>query len=101
MNLSPFYLQTIEYSCRNFAFIKPLELAPSFDETQQLYYLEYADLGIDVFAYTRDQLDQELREQIVFLWDSYALADDAELTETATQLKINLLNRLKEIIDAA
>jgi hypothetical protein len=101
VDLSPFYLQSIEHSGRNFVFIKPLELTPDLDETQQLFCLEYADLGIDVYAYTRDQLDLELREQIAFLWDSFALADDTELTGTALQLKTNLLNALREVTDAA
>jgi hypothetical protein len=101
VDLSPFYLQTIEHSGRSFAFIKPLELTPDLDETQQLFCLDCADLGIDVYAYTRDQLDLELREQIAFLWDSYALADDGELTEPALQLKKNLLDALKEVTGAA
>lgn len=101
IDLSSFYLQIIEFSGRFFKFDQPLELTPDLDETQQLYCLEYADLGIDVYAYTRDQLDLELREQIAFLWDSYALADDAELTVSALQLKNNLLTALREITDAA
>jgi hypothetical protein len=78
-----------------------LELTPDLDETQQLYCLDYPVLGINVYAYTRDQLDLELREQIAFLWDSYAMADDAELTESALRLKRNLLAILKEVTDAA
>jgi len=101
IDLSTFYLQTIEYSGRVFAFTKPLVLTPSLDETQQLYCLEHGELGIDVYAYTRDQLDIELREQIAFLWDQYALADEAELTESALLLKKNLLAALKEVSDAA
>jgi hypothetical protein len=100
-DLSPFYLQSFEHSGRKFSFINPLKLTPDRNETKQLYCLEYADLGIDVFACTRDQLDLELREQIAFLWDNFALADDTELTKSALQLKDNLLNTLKEITDAA
>jgi hypothetical protein len=101
IDLSTFYLKTIEYSWREFIFNKPLELTPFLDETQQLYCLEHAELGIDVYAYTRDQLDSELREQIAFLWDQYALADDEDLTESALALKNNLLTALKELADAA
>lgn len=101
VDLSPFYLQTVEYLDRAFAFTQPLELTPDLDETLQLYCLEYRSLGIDVYAYTRDQLDLELREQIAFLWDSYALADDSDLTKTAQDLKNNLRSALREVLDAA
>ena len=76
-------------------------MTPDLDETQQLYCLEYNKLGIDVYAYTRDQLDLELREQIAFLWDSYVMADDEELTVAAQQLKNDLLAAIKEVKDAA
>ncbi|MEI7670834.1 MAG: hypothetical protein WCK00_01845 [Deltaproteobacteria bacterium] len=101
VDLSPFYLQTLEHSGRTFTFTKPLVLIPDLDETKQLYCLEYPTLGIDVYAYTRDQLELELWEQIAFLWDNYALDNDAELTEAALHLKKNLLDNLKEITDAA
>ncbi len=101
IDLSPVYLDTIELGTRKFELTPTLELTPELDETKQLYGLENTTLGIDVFAYTRDQLIQELKEQLVFMWDSYALADDGELTDAAQQLKKNLLQALKEVIDAA
>jgi len=101
VDLSTFYLQTIEYAGRTFEFSKPLELTPELDETQQLYCLEKPELGIDVYAYTRDQLDLELREQIAFLWDTYAMAADEELTGAAIVVKENLLAALREVPGAA
>jgi hypothetical protein len=101
VDLSPFYLQSIEYAGRAFEFIKPLELTPELDETQQLYCLENPELGIDVYAYTRDQLDVELKEQLAFLWDTYALAADGELTGAAIAVKQNLLVTLREVRCAA
>ncbi len=101
VDLSPFYLQHIEYNGRLFEFVKPLELTPEMDETEQLYCLEKSQLGIDVFAYTRDQLDHELKEQIAFLWDTYARATDEELTGAALTLKHNLRAALREVARAA
>lgn len=49
---------------------------------------------IDVYAYTRDQLGIELRQQIALLWERYALADDEELTEAELLLNENLLTAL-------
>jgi hypothetical protein len=94
-NLSTFYIKTIEYEGRTFEFDKPLELTPELDESRQLYSLEKPEIGINVYAYTRDQLDLELREQIAFLWDTYALAADEELTGAAIVVKQNLLTKIK------
>lgn len=102
VDLSPFYLQKIQYRGRCFEFPQPLEMTPFLDEeTKQLFCLEMADLGIDVYAYTRDQLDLELKEQIAFLWDTYAVASDNELTSAAMVLKRNLLAALHEVPHAA
>lgn len=90
-NLSTFKLRSIEHAGGTFEFSKPLELTPELDEAQQLYCLEMPELGIDVYAYTRDQLDLEFREQIAFLWDTYAMAADEELTGAAIIVKQNLL----------
>ena len=84
-----------------FEFLKPLQLTPEHDETQQLYCLEEQDLGIDVYAYTRDQLDVELKEQIAFLWDDYAQVPGEELTDAAIRLKQNLLAAVREVPHAA
>ncbi len=91
----------ITYNGRLFEFTRPLELTPEFDETTQLYCIEKPELGIDVYAYTRDQLDLELREQIAFLWDTYAMAADEELTGAALAVKQNLLGVLREVVGAA
>jgi hypothetical protein len=101
VDLSPFYLLSIVHAGRTFEFGKPLELTPELDESQQLYCLEKPELGIDVYAYTRDQLDVELKEQIAFLWDAYAQAADEELTGAAIVVKQNLLTVLREATGAA
>ncbi len=43
----------------------------------------------------------ELQEQIAFLWDTYALANDDELADTAVAIKQNLRAALREVTDAA
>ncbi|MBF0112990.1 MAG: hypothetical protein HQK74_09695 [Desulfamplus sp.] len=95
--LSPFIFESVEHLDRTFIFNPTLELMPYFDEAGQLYSIEYPNLEVDVYASTLDQLKLEFSEQIAFLWDNYALADDQELTGTAQRLKRNLLSALKEI----
>ncbi|PKN25832.1 MAG: hypothetical protein CVU65_07465, partial [Deltaproteobacteria bacterium HGW-Deltaproteobacteria-22] len=67
----------------------------------QLFYLEHPALGIDVFAWNRTDLESELAEQIAFLWDTYASAEDGSLTSDALELKRNLKQALREVLDAA
>ena len=101
LDLFTFYLQTIEHAGRIFEFSKPLELTLELDVTKQLYCLEKPELGVDAYASTRDQLDLELGEQVAFLWDTYAMAADEELTCAAIVVKQNLLAALREVPSAA
>jgi hypothetical protein len=66
------------------------------DESGQLYRVEDPGLGIDVFAQTREQLADELAEQIIFQWDTYAREDPKRLTPAARRLRAALLARLRE-----
>ena len=73
IDLSPMIFDAIEWGNRRLEFVPPLALEPTLDdESGRLYRLEDQHLGIDVFAPTREQLSDELAEQIVFQWDSYA-----------------------------
>ena len=73
---------------------------PKLDETQQLMCLENPLLGIDVFAYTRDELDEELEIEIGVLWRNYAIERDEMLSPKAKELKYNLLNAIDEVKNA-
>ncbi len=66
------------------------------DETKQMFVVTREDLGVEVFASTRDELILELNEQLAVNWLEYAKADDSELTETALSVKRNLLAHYKE-----
>lgn len=54
-------------------------------------------IGLDAFAATKDELAAEVRDQLAMLWKEYALADDAELTESARTVKRNLLATFEEV----
>ena len=54
-------------------------------------------IGLDAFAETRAGLADEVRTQLAMLWKEYALADDAELTESARRVKRNLLATFEEV----
>jgi hypothetical protein len=97
IDLSPMIFDVIEWGNRRLEFLPPLTLEPTLDdESRQLYRLEDQHLGIDVFAPTREQLSDELAEQIVFQWDSYAQEEPEKLTPAARRLRAALLERIRE-----
>ena len=81
--------------------LSPLTLDIELDDTKQLLYVVQPDLGIDVFAPTREALLAELQGQLVMLWDEYALAADDELDEPARKMKQALVAQFAEVTNAA
>lgn len=101
LDLSPFSFVrttrgTLSITARN-----TLKFVPVMDETSQYICLQDDDLGIEVFAETRQKVSIELDEQITMLWLEYAQADDETLDEVAQQLKRRLLNTFDGVINAA
>lgn len=67
-------------------------IIPTLDENlKQMFVAENKELGIEVFAVTRDQLIDEIIEQLVVNWLEYAKAEDGGLTSAAKDLKRSLL----------
>jgi hypothetical protein len=66
-------------------------------ESEQLICLEYPDWDLDVFAVTRLELFDELKEQILMLWTEYAKEGDPVLSEPARALKGRLLRDFQEV----
>lgn len=101
LDLSPIVLHEVSFNDRNFRFRRPLQLTPELEpEGKQLLTVENPQLGINVFAYSREALLEEISEQIAFLWDDYALSEDDSLTPEAIALKYAVLE-LVEPRDAA
>ncbi|MFO0959233.1 MAG: hypothetical protein U0800_17685 [Isosphaeraceae bacterium] len=74
-----------------------LTLIPSMDEDSGQYYtLRSEELGIDVFAWTRDKIADEFAEQLMFQWDVYAKASPEKLSRGARRLRQALLDRVRE-----
>lgn len=96
VDLSPIPLDIIHSNNVALKFKSPLHLEPKLDETEQLYCVTFPELNIDVYEYTREDLENALSEQIVFLWNEYAKEADDNLTEKAISLKNKLLNFIEE-----
>lgn len=97
VDLSPMTFDRVQYNGRALVLHPPLTLTPRLDqEPGQLYVATDERLGVHVFAQTREQLAEELAEQLLFLWDAYALEDPSRLTESARRLRDELRRRVEE-----
>ncbi len=99
MDLSPFYVKEIKLSDnRVLKYInQQLELTPFLDESKQLICLEKQELGIDVYSYTRDELDSFLKAQIDYLWRTFAEGDENNMTPLAIKLSESLKNSFQVV----
>jgi hypothetical protein len=97
IDLSPMIFDFIAWGGRRLEINPPLKLEPTMDdESGQLYTLVDSNLGIDVFARTREQLVDELAEQVFFTWDAYANEAPEKLTSAARRLRETILGRMRE-----
>lgn len=95
LDLSPFELSDFEINNQVFKFIQPISLDINLDDSEQLLLIEDESIMLNVFAQTREELWEELKEQIWVLWREYALENDNELSPPAIKLKQRLLNYIK------
>ena len=52
-------------------------------------------MNISVYGDSLKEIEKMLYEEIAFLWESYALEDDANMTSAAQELKKRLLETFK------
>lgn len=101
LDISPLAVTGVRTAALSLVVTAPMTLDVELDDTKQLLYVTQPDLGIDVFAPTRETLLAELQEQLAMLWNEYALAADDELDEPARQMKQALLAQFAEVPHAA
>ena len=96
VDLSPLTFGRIEGDGHALSATPELRLVPHLDETKQLYVVEDEALDLSVFAYTREDLADEITAHLLFAWDTYAKADPATLAPKAQELRTVLLGRFRE-----
>jgi hypothetical protein len=101
LDLSPLSVQGFKCGDHFFKSISPIELAIEIDETKQYLSVVHSELGIDVFASTRDALLTELQDQLSMLWSEYVMVNDDELDQPARHMKEALLAHFAEVNHAA
>jgi len=68
------------------------------EDSDGMHTVRAEKIWLDAFAETKAELAAEVAAQLAMLWKEYALADDAELTESAREVKRNLLATFEEEI---
>jgi hypothetical protein len=98
VDTSPMIFERIHYRSRRFEIHPPLKLEPALDdESGQLYVAADEELGIHAYAHTREQLAEEIAEQIAFNWDEYAKEAPEKLAKGALRIREIMLARVEEI----
>ncbi len=101
LDLSVLALDTVRYGGLTLKSSPTLALEPALDESKQFLCIEHGELGIDIYAPTRETLLAEMHQQLAMLWQEYAQASDDELDLPARRLKQALLTRFTEAARAA
>lgn len=89
LDLSPLVIATIPDV--GVKFHHPLELTPTLDEDSQQYLcVSEESIGLDAFALNREQLFDEIHEQLTMLWKEYGDEPDEKLDQGARHIKLKL-----------
>lgn len=100
LDLSPFVLSEVAGAGFRLRTRKSVLLQPLLSEMEQLICLEHSAWDLNVFAPTRGELFQELKEQVLMLWTEFARAADDALSAPARRVKEQLLKDWEELPDA-
>lgn len=101
LDLTPFTIGLVRHGDRILKTRNSLVIEPTLDDDKQYICLSLEDLGIDVFAHTRERLAEEFAEQLAMLWDEYAMEADECLDPSALSLKSALLAAFEEVVTDA
>lgn len=93
VDLSPLTIDAVVLEGQPLVPSPPLVLTPTLDPETKQVLLE--GLGLSAAAPTRDQLYEELVDEIAFVWEAYALEADEILSPAAAELKKRLLERFQ------
>jgi hypothetical protein len=100
IDLSPIEFDCIDYEGKKLCFKNRLVLVPELDDSEQLYTISYPEFKLVTFAYTRQEITDNIKSDIAYLWYEYAKASDDTLTEDALELKRKMLLSIEELSDA-
>jgi len=101
VDLSTIVIQEIPLPEKKLVFKNPLRLVPTMDEeSQQLFIAENLDVGLYAFGDTREELIDEINDQIAMMWDEYVKVDVSDLASDAIELREKLREKIQEVANA-
>lgn len=100
IDLSPIEIDCVDCEGTKLHFKNRLVLVPKLDDSEQLYTISHPEFKLVTFAYTRQEITDNIKSDIAYLWCEYAKASDDTLTQDALELKHNLLSSIEELPDA-
>jgi hypothetical protein len=98
VDLSPMTFDLVEHDGRSLRLDPPLTVVPTLDDSEQLYVISDDELGLHLFAQTREQLAEELAEHLVFSWDTDVAEDPSRPIESAQHLHDTWRERLRALL---
>ena len=102
LDMTDFEIEAIKSDSFTLRAKNKIIISPELDDSKQLISLDKEEIGICVFAATREKLLEELNTQIVMLWREYVLASESELSTDAIDLRHALQDAFsQETHDAA
>ena len=90
-------LDKFVWSGRSFTFSYPLILEPKIDESSQLITATDPSIGLLTFAENREDLIEEIKEQLAFMWDAYVMSQEEDLAPDALRLREKLKQLMSEV----
>lgn len=72
----------------------PLLMQPTWDSEVQFFRAKDESVGIDVYSESYEDLMARVEEVIIHNWETYAKAEDDQLSPRAIELKRRLLDRM-------
>jgi hypothetical protein len=88
----------VEHDGRSLRLDPPLTIVPTLDDSEQLYVISDDELDLHLFAETREQLAEELAEQLIFSWDAHVTEDPSRPTESTQRPRDTLRERLRALL---
>jgi len=96
VDLSMFEIDCVNHNDKRLRFKNPLKLTPVLDGSEQLYTVSYPKLCLEAFAYTRQEVIDDVKSTISCFWDEYVLTKEP-LSGDAISLKQNLIDMMTEV----
>lgn len=91
----PYVIDKVIWGGQQYVLDHGIECTVTRDEP--LTIIEYEPLRIRAFGPTREEAIRDFAEDFAFLWETYEHAPEEQLTRSAVDLKVHLMNLVREV----